>query len=152
MLKSDISLVAAWMAEMPLWQRYHLTRVQLLTDLEEALIQNDLLLVAVTDSPNGQACGIAWCVPNGAFARSPYLRMFGVRETHSGQGVGSAMMQQIEQLVRQSSKQLFLLVSDFNNDAQRFYQKWGFQRIGVVPGFVLPDIDEYIYWKRFTEA
>jgi hypothetical protein len=47
------------------------------------------------------------------------------------------------------SSDLFLLVSDFNHDAQRFYQRQGYQQIGAIPGYVLPDVSELIFRKRF---
>ncbi len=46
------------------------------------------------------------------------------------------------------SAHAFLLVSDFNEDAQRFYEREGYLRVGPLPGLVLPDVAELLYWKR----
>jgi len=48
------------------------------------------------------------------------------------------------------SRNAFLLVSDFNHDAQRFYVRHGYIRVGRIPGLVHADIDEEIYWKRLA--
>ncbi len=66
---SDIPLIAGWMAATPLWQRYRLTEAGTRSALEQALSRADLLLVADVDHENGQACGLAWCLPEGAFGR-----------------------------------------------------------------------------------
>ena len=152
MIMLDIDVVAQWLSEIPLWQRYNLTKAKAQASLEQALGQQELLLVADADSENGQACAVAWCIPDGAFGRSAYLRILGVRATHSGQGVGSVLMDEVERFARQSSEELFLLVSDFNLRAQRFYQRRGFQHIGVIPRYILPDVDENIYWKTLRTA
>ncbi|MCI0714093.1 MAG: GNAT family N-acetyltransferase [Chloroflexi bacterium] len=147
MLMSDLDVVAEWLTEIPLWQRYNLTRSKAQATFEKAFRQQAVLLVADTSSEH--ACAVAWCIPDGAFGRSAYLRMLGVRTTQSGQGIGSVLMQEVEHIASQSSEELFLLVSDFNTGAQRFYQRRGFQHIGVIPRYILPDVDENIYWKRF---
>lgn len=150
MSMSDIDYVAEWLTEIPLWQRYNLTRSKAQASLEQAFRQQEVLLVADSVAENGRACAVAWCIPDGAFGRSAYLRMLGVRATHSGQGIGSVLMQEVEQIASQSSEELFLLVSDFNMGAQRFYQRRGFQHIGVIPRYILPDVDEMIYWKSLV--
>jgi GNAT superfamily N-acetyltransferase len=147
---SDVDVVARWLSKMPLWKRYNLTRQKAEINFVRAIDQQELLLVADSDTDSGRACAVAWCIPNGGFARSAYLRILGVREISSGHGIGSALMNEVERIAGQSSTELFLLVSDFNTAAQRFYQHRGFRQIGVIPQYVLPDVDEHIYWKRLV--
>jgi len=40
------------------------------------------------------------------------------------------------------------LCSDFNTDAQRYYEKHGYSRVGAIPDYVVPGITELIYRKR----
>lgn len=145
---SDMSVIAGWMSNTPLWQRYSLTEAKTRTDLGQALQRSDLLLVSDVDQEHGSACGLAWCIPKGAFGRSAYLRVLGVRADFAGQGIGAALLTQTEQVAAQYSGEMFLLVSDFNSDAQRFYQRNGYTHIGEIPGYVLPDVNELLYWKR----
>lgn len=148
MTHADIPAVVDWVVPSPLWQRYKLTEPQMFASLEQGLRESDILLVADTELANGQACGLAWCMLRGAFGRSAYLRLFGVRGDHTGRGIGVVLLRQTEQLVSQSSNALGLLVSDFNTSAQRFYQREGYAQIGAIPGYVLPDVTELLFWKR----
>jgi ribosomal protein S18 acetylase RimI-like enzyme len=146
MTADDIDFIAMWMPRVPLWQRYGVTTDSARGRLGTALEQGDLLLAA--DLPGQAAAGFAWVVPDGAFRRSPYLRLLGVHPDHSGAGVGSALLNHAEAECRIQHRELFLLVSDFNTDAQRFYQRHGYEQVGAIPGYVLPDVAELLFWKR----
>jgi ribosomal protein S18 acetylase RimI-like enzyme len=144
----DIPVVVGWMVITPLWQHYQLTKAKGRSDLEAGLSRADILLVSDSGSEDGQACGLAWCLREGAFGRSAYLRLLGVRAGYTRLGVGAALLDQAERAAAQTSREMFLLVSDFNVDAQRFYQRQGYTPIGSIPGYVLPDVTELLYWKR----
>lgn len=139
----DIPGVAAWVVTIPLWQRYHLTADTLSQRLTAAL-NVDVLLTA--DSGDARAVGLAWGVPRGAFGRSAYLKMLGVHPAHAGMGIGARLLVQLEGMV--TSADLFLLASDFNTEAHRFYERQGYERIGAIPGYVLPDVTEFVFRKR----
>ncbi|MCA0455059.1 MAG: GNAT family N-acetyltransferase [Chloroflexi bacterium] len=145
MTARDIPATAAWLVELPLMQRYNLTVERARQQFETALVQADILLVA--DVGGDSACGFVWCLPKGAFGRSVYLRLIGVRVDLSGAGVGAALLGAAEQAAVERKSDLVLLVSDFNTDAQRFYQRQGYTQAGALPGYVLPDVSELIYWK-----
>ena len=141
MLPTDVPLIAHWMVQLPLWQRYGVTEASATTQFSNALRANDLLLVSGDD-----LCGFAWCLRGGAFGRSDYLRLIGVRADCTGQGIGAALLADVEN--RSQSRDLLLLVSDFNEGAQRFYRRMGYEQIGAIPGYVLPDVAELIFRKR----
>jgi GNAT superfamily N-acetyltransferase len=146
MTASDIPILAAWMTETPLWQRYGLTFERAIANFEAGLKNGDWLLTADGDHA---AQGFAWAIPKGTFGRSPYLRLIGVRPDAVGLGIGAGLLDTIERMAVDVSSDLFLLVSDFNHDAQRFYLRQGYQQIGAIPGYVLPDVSELIFRKRF---
>jgi ribosomal protein S18 acetylase RimI-like enzyme len=62
--------------------------------------------------------------------------------------VGGALMDRAEAFLSQSSPDIFLLTSDFNQSAQRFYQRRGYRQVGALPDYVLPGVTELIFWKR----
>ena len=146
MTSEDIEPLAAWIPIVPLWQRYGATAENVRGILNRAMAAGDLLLVA--DLPEQAAIGYALVVRDGAFNRSPYLRLIGVHPDHSGAGVGSGLLSRAEAEVSPKSRELFLLVSDFNTDAQRFYKRNGYEQIGAIPGYVVADVAELIFWKR----
>jgi ribosomal protein S18 acetylase RimI-like enzyme len=59
-----------------------------------------------------------------------------------------ALLHAFEEETARASAHAFLLVSDFNEGAQRFYEREGYVRVGALPGLVLPDVAEVLYWRR----
>jgi ribosomal protein S18 acetylase RimI-like enzyme len=146
MSASDIPLLAEWLPEVPLWQRYNLTAKVATQYLHDALNQGDLVVVADL-APEAPCSGFAWCMPRGAFGRSAYLRWIGVHSSRTGGGLGGLLLRHIEQAAATYAPDLFLLVSDFNQAAQRFYFRAGYRQMGALPGYILPDVAELIFWK-----
>jgi ribosomal protein S18 acetylase RimI-like enzyme len=145
MTAEDARIIASWMVTLPLWQRYQVKAEAAQAQFERALDTEDILLVADQDE---RAVGFTWCLPKGGFGLSAYLKLIGVR--HAGAGIGVALLDETERRARDISKDMFLLVSDFNLDAQRFYRRQGYEQIGAVPGYVLPDVAELIFRKRLS--
>lgn len=150
MVSEDISPIAGWIAVIPLWQRYDYSAEAAQRGLEQALARADLLLTVDVD--DAFACGLAWCVPRGAFGRSYYLRLLGVQSGLHSAGLGATLLGAAEREAAHSASDLVLLVSDFNADAQRFYQRQGYRQVGAIPGYVLPDVTELIFWKRLVPS
>jgi ribosomal protein S18 acetylase RimI-like enzyme len=145
MTVDDIPIVAAWMVQTPLWQRYQLTVERATKNFEGGFQRGEVLLVADAEEAN---IGFAWCLAQGGFGRSMYLRFIGVQNDQARKGVGAALLRAAEDAALKVSHELFLLTSDFNVDAQRFYQRQGYTQIGAIPGYVLPDVTELLYWKQ----
>ena len=140
----DAGVMADIVAGQPLWERYGYTRDQVSTDLEDAISGHGLLLVAETTAG---ILGWAWWQRRAGFGVSPYLRLIAVARGAEGRGVGTSLLADSERRLKSSAKGLFLLVSDFNEAAQRFYESRGYQQVGRLPGFVIEDVAELIYWK-----
>lgn len=150
MQPDDFAILAGWMVTIPLWQRYHLTSEQAVRQFASAYDKGDILLAA--DRQANIASGFAWCVPEGAFGRSAYLRLIGVHPDCEGSGIGARLLNAVEEAASQRTNALFLLVSDFNVDAQRFYQRHGYQQAGAIGDYVVAGITELIFWKRLIPA
>jgi ribosomal protein S18 acetylase RimI-like enzyme len=142
MQPDDVPAIAHWMVELPLWQRYGVTEAGMIDQFNAALRGTDLLLVM--GEPD--LLGFAQCLRGGAFGRSDYLRLIGVRADSTGQGIGAALLIEVE--AQAKSRDLFLLTSDFNEGAQRFYRRMGYTQIGAIPGYVVPDVTELIFRKQ----
>jgi ribosomal protein S18 acetylase RimI-like enzyme len=151
MMAEDIPLVVDWMLSVPLWQRYQVNANAARAQFEHGLRQGDILLVS-DRGVESRAVGFTWCLPDGAFGLSAYLRLIGVRPDHARFGIGTALLAQTERLALRFAKDIFLLVSDFNVDAQRFYQRHGYTQMGAIPAYVLPDVTELIFRKKLQNV
>jgi ribosomal protein S18 acetylase RimI-like enzyme len=139
----DIEGLAAGLASLPLLARYGRGAGHIAGDLAAALERGDSLVV------HGEpADGLAWFLPAGTFGLGGYLRLLAVTGGAQGRGTGAALLAAFEAGVAERSRHAFLLVSDFNQPAQAFYQKHGYAEVGRLPELVVAGIDELVYWKR----
>ncbi len=145
MTLADIPACARWIAETPLWQRYAVTASAIAARLRAGLDEGATIYVA---ERAGEVVGFVWLVARGAFDRSGYIQLIGVHPAARQSGVGRALMEFVEAQMFAQGRDLFLLVSDFNADAQRFYRRLGYQPVGALPDYVVPGVSELIFWKR----
>lgn len=156
LVAAEIAALAARLADLPLMQRYQRTAEALGRDLAAALARGDGLLVhdgapAPTDGAPGPADGpdgLVWFLSHGTLGMGGYLRLLAVAPGGEGRGTGAALLAAFEEAVARWSGHAFLLVSDFNAGAQRFYARHGYTQVGRLPGLVLADVDELLYWRR----
>ncbi len=143
--RDDVPALGAALARLPLMERYRRDASRIEADLAAALVRGDGLLV---EEGEAGPRGIAWFLPAGTLAMGGYLRLIAVVPEALGSGAGARLLQAFEAEVSRESRHAFLLVSDFNEGAQRFYQRHGYARVGALPGLVLPGVAELLYWKR----
>ena len=140
----DAARIAAAVAQQPLLVRYGVTLAGLSRDLERAIEAGEGVLLS-TDVRD-DVLGFAWLLAQGGFGVGGYLRLIAVAPGSESRGTGRALLAAVEAAV--PTRHLFLLVSDFNRAAQRFYERAGYTQGGALPGLVLAGVDELIYWKR----
>lgn len=145
LLPTDIPALAGLMATTPLWQRYGVTAASATQRLQTGLAEGATIAVAES---NSHPAGFVWYVTRGAFQRGGYIMLIGVVSEYRKQGVGQALMHHAEAQMFTSVSSIFLLVSDFNHSAQRFYERLGYQQVGAIPDFVVPGITELIFYKH----
>jgi GNAT superfamily N-acetyltransferase len=145
LVAADVPALAGALAPLPLLVRYGRSAEALAGDLRAALSRGDGLLA--WDDGAGPS-GLAWFLRDGTFGLGGYLRLIALAPAAAGKGAGSALLAAFEAEVAARSRHAFLLVSEFNADAQRFYERRGWARVGALPGLVLPDVAELVYWKR----
>jgi ribosomal protein S18 acetylase RimI-like enzyme len=140
---ADIADIARWVAATPLWQRYGVTAASFAERLANGLGSGATIFVA---ERAGQVLGFVWRGARGAFNRSAYIQLIGVRPGARGGGVGRALTEFAE--AHAQSREVFLLVSDFNADAQRFYARLGYAQVGKLDDYVVKGVSELVFWKR----
>ncbi len=141
----DIPGLAAGLARLPLMVRYRRDEGKIAADLRQALARGDGLLV---DETGGRVRGLAWFLAGGTFGMGGYLKLIALVPEALGSGAGARLLRAFEAEVARTSRHAFLLVSDFNTAAQGFYERQGWTRVGALPGLVLADVAELVYWKR----
>jgi len=141
--KADIAGIARWVAATPLWQRYGITEASFAQRFEDGLANGATIYVV---ERAGTVFGFVWLVERGAFNRNAYIQLIGVRPAARGGGIGRALMEFAEAHAR--SRDIFLLVSDFNADAQKFYARLGYTQVGKLDDYVVQGVSELILRKR----
>ncbi len=81
-------------------------------------------------------------------AGSPYISSIAVDEAARSHGVGAELLRFAEERYRTAHRHIFLLVSSFNQRAQRFYEKYGYKKVGEIPDYVVTGHSEIILHKR----
>jgi diamine N-acetyltransferase len=82
--------------------------------------------------------------------RGAYIEIFAVLPQAQGRGVGRAALAWIESHYQGRTANLWLLVSGFNGRARTFYERHGFQPIGIIPDLVAAGQDEVLMRKRLA--
>jgi len=145
LLSADLPALAAGLAELPLLRRYGRSASKLEATLSAALARGEGLLIA---EERGDPAGLAWFLTSGTLALGGYLRLLAVLGQFQGRGLGTALLAAYEAETARASAHAFLLTSASNAGAQRFYERLGYRRVGVLPSLVVPGEDEALYWKR----
>ena len=156
-----LSQLAAAVATQPLLQRYGVSEAGLWRELrrlvesqgpagqgEDASAAESLLVAAAPPPDGGELCGLARFALRGQFGYGGYLRLIALRPGWEGRGIGASLLRAVEEAVLAHSPVLFLLTSDFNTGAQRFYARHGYVHAGALADFARPGITEQIFWKR----
>lgn len=91
------------------------------------------------------------------FHSFPYLHMIAVRDGCRGQGIGTTLMDFYEQDSLLGGKnrirtRTFLLVSDLNEPAQRFYANRGYAEMGRFESLFRKGVTEILLMKKVTAA
>jgi ribosomal-protein-alanine N-acetyltransferase len=76
-----------------------------------------------------------------------YIQTICVAGGVRNRGVGSAALAWAEERIFRDSPNVFMCVSSFNHEAQRLYQRLGFEHIGTLRSFVVDEHDEWLLRK-----
>lgn len=147
----EITPLAEKLAMLPLLVRYRRSAGALAADVAAAVARGDGVVVW-RERAGAEPSGLAWFQPDGTLAMGGYLRLLAVVPGAERRGVGAALLDAFERATSARCHHALLLVSDFNAAAQRFYRRHGYREAGRLPGLVLPDVDELLFWKRLRRA
>lgn len=81
--------------------------------------------------------------------RGPYVQFLGMLPGHQGCGFGKAVLDWVESEARAvTQRNLWVLASDFNAGALRFYERQGFARVAALEALVAEGRAEILLRKR----
>ena len=146
MEQKDVARCAALISGSSPWTQYGTTYEVAVERLTVSFQRDTTALVAVNDSD--LPVGLVWIINRGMFDFGGYIRWIVVDSTQRGGGIGQTLIDAAETHVRQTGREIFLLCSDFNGHAQRFYERNGYVQVGAIPDLVLPGVVEIMYRKR----
>ena len=109
--------------------------------------------LVVAEDEHGAIIGTAqvvWATPENQPHRADVAKML-VHRRARRLGVGTAVLKAAEDAAREAGRTL-LVLDTASNDAERLYERSGWQRVGTIPDFALmPDgarCDTVVYYKR----
>jgi len=95
---------------------------------------------------NGQIVGLVVIATNVPLLGG-YVMTLAVHPDRRNHGIGRQLLAFAEQLIFRTSPNVFLCVSSFNADAQRFYERLGYTRIGELTDFIIEGAGEILMRK-----
>ncbi len=118
----------------------------------EGVDQGDrILLAAFIDSKMVGTVQILLATPPNQPHRADVAKLLVVRSAR-GQGVGSKLMEHVEEACRRAGRTLLVLDTATGGHGERLYTRLGWTRVGVIPKYALyPDgtwCDTTIFWKQ----
>ena len=78
----------------------------------------------------------------------PYLQMLAILPSHQNRGIGARILGWYEAEARADFRNIWLCVSGFNVDAQRFYAAHGFTHVATLDGLMREGDAELLMRKR----
>lgn len=81
----------------------------------------------------------------------PYLGFLGIIPEAQGVGLGKVLMNWLEKTAKEhSARNVFICVSDFNHDAQAFYNDCGYYVVADLDGLIVDEHSEFLLRKRLS--
>lgn len=85
------------------------------------------------------------------FLHGPYLQLLAVLPGFQGRNIGLRLLRWMEAEARRAeSRQLWLCVSEFNERARAFYERFGFTEVALLDKLATDASDEIFMRKRLT--
>jgi ribosomal protein S18 acetylase RimI-like enzyme len=135
----------AWCANLMTTSEPWITLGRDLGACREALARPGTELFVARGGENDLPAGFILLAPYG-LAGSPYIACIAVAADVRGQGIGSELLRFAE-LRFAGRRHLFLLVSSFNQKAQQFYRRHGYEFVGELKDYSAPGHSELILHK-----
>ncbi len=125
---------------------------EMISDYLQNNVSEELWLTALDED---QVMGFAYAVPEALTEGTYNLLAIGVLEEAAGQGIGSQMLQHVEDHLRSAQARLIIVESsgkDYYEDARQFYLSHGYEQEAVIREFWSAGDDKVIFTKYLQSA
>ena len=95
---------------------------------------------------SNEVVGLVIVVMNVPLIRG-YINALAVKQEHRNRGIGAKLLKFAEDRIFRDWPNVFLCVTTFNTKAQRFYERMGYHRIGVIEDFIIEGAGEILMRK-----
>ncbi len=115
------------------WQHYGYTRRECYDKLR---VPGSKIFIAYSTEEEKEPIGFALFDPRG-FLDLPEIAYLWVNENCRGKGIGTRLMDEVVKYMpgNKMGNRLYLCVSSPNEDAQRLYKRYGFERVTSIPDY-----------------
>jgi len=127
-----------------LWNAYFKSNPAQEAALEEMITKKQ---VYIASNKNGKCIGFIGVIENGCFCKFSYLSILSVKKRYRGKGIGKALVDKFEAIGFEKADRVFILVSDFNKAAQKFYRRFGYKKVGNIPDLYKVGVSEKLLVK-----
>ena len=79
-----------------------------------------------------------------------YIQSICVAPDWRNKGIGSQLMKFAENRIFNEAPNAFIMVSSFNSDAKRLYNRLGFETIGELKDYIIPGYSEFLLRKSIA--
>lgn len=93
----------------------------------------------------GEVVGFAVLVMRGILVG--FVQTLAVKPAWRGKGIGTTLMRHAEERIFRDTPNVFLCVSSFNDRAQRFYERLGYECAGDLKDLIVPGHSEILMRK-----
>lgn len=116
--------------------------------------QPDSSEIWLTTELDNVPVAVAYCAPERMTEGTYNLYLIAIHKNFQGRGLGSDMMQHIEENLRSIGVRILLVetssLSQFEL-TRKFYDKLGYTREAVIRDFYQAGEDKIVFWKRLSE-
>ncbi len=144
--EADAAVIAELLRSHPLWQG---VSAEVWTERVRAMLEDGHIgFLAVTRNDPTELRGVLLATDR-TFSNCGYVRILAVRQGETSQGIGASLMAWARgYFAKLGRKAVFLLCTDVNEAAQRFYTRLGYRRVGSLPDWLSIGRDEWLYVLR----
>lgn len=140
-----LEFLAEQLAAIDPWKRLGISRNALNASFRKAMDRKEAWGIEV----EGSLVGIVIIKPD--WLLGPYLNLIGLLPEAQGKGLGTKILGWMQAEAEKSgARNLFLCVTDFNQQAIKSYQRFGFEKVGELDGLIVNQHSEILMRKRLS--